>query len=399
MTPVADMFLHLGLMIALVLVFSFVLGNAGRRLRRRIRQLKEENQQLLQHQALVDGMLEAMPEVVVRLDQQGEVLQTNGKGRRMLGLKTGALHGVDELHSITQMAWGPTWQPQMEQALQRLPQPTYFPSLEIHYNGDDPMVLDSTLVSLGEDQALFLARDVSSAVEGQREKEALFANLMHDLKTPLTSLIGYSKGLQTMGDDREMRNYALAAIGRAAKRVNRLFDALLALHASEEVAAPQGESDMARVAALVIEGLYDQAKAVEVELLLTVADMPTVVSMPADASERVLTNVVENAITHAPGGSKVEIALSQQDQMLRLVVCDEGCGVPQEKIPHLTERFYRVDTARGNKGGHGLGLAIVAELLASNGGNMVISNRLPAGLQVEMHIPLVTQERTTDGHR
>ncbi|MDX8409504.1 MAG: ATP-binding protein [Mariprofundales bacterium] len=388
------MFLHLGLLIAMVLVFSFVVGGSGRRLRRRIRQLKEENQQLTQHQEQVDAMLDAMRDVVVRLDQQGEVLQANDKGRRLLGFKIDVIQGEktmvggDELHSVTQMAWGPKWRQQMEQALQRLPQPTHFSALEIDYNGGEHMVLDPALVPLGEDQALFLASDISATMEQQREKEALFANLMHDLKTPITSLIGYSNGLQTMGDDPEMRHHALGAIGRAAKRVNRLFDALLALYSAEEAAVTSGESDLAQVSALVMDGLYDQAKEAQVELLLTVSDISTVVSMPADAAERVLTNVVENAITHSPVGGKVEIVLSQQDQRLCVVVCDDGCGVSQEKIPHLTERFYRVDTARSSSDGHGLGLAIVDELLTNYGGDMAISNRLPAGLQVKIHIPL-----------
>jgi len=383
------MFVHLGLICLIGLLAGVAWGRFGRNYRRRIRQLKDDYNIVVAKQSQSESVLDAMREVVLVLDRQGGILQANRMARQLFPFETpsGATLSDQELISIAQMAWGVQWQRQMELALARLPNPTHFPPLEIAYNGGSQMVLAAELVDLGEDRALFLGRDISLSVEQKREKEALFANLMHDLKTPLTSLIGYSNTIETMGDDPEVRQHAAGAIGRSAKRVNRLLDALLALHsAGGDVDDPCCVLD--EVVNLMVDGVCDPADEAGIALHVQLCAEESVrVAMPRDACERVLTNVVENAIAYSPQGREVQLLCVLEPEWVVLRVLDEGCGVSQEKIVHLTERFYRVDRARGSHEGHGLGLAIVDELLQKFGGSMTITNRLPVGLQVELRLP------------
>ncbi|MDQ6950193.1 MAG: ATP-binding protein [Mariprofundales bacterium] len=395
-----EMFFHLGVMVALALLAGMAWGRFGRNYRRRIRQLKQDNQQLVQYKMDADGMLEVMRDVVVVLDRQGRVLQANTKARRLFAFEStiagtlgwsgevaGEVAGEDELISITQLSWGAQWQQQIEEALARLPAASHFPPLDIAYNGGSRMVLTPELVALGDDRALLFGSDISQSVDQAREKEALFANLMHDFKTPLTNLIGYSNTLETMGDDPDIRQHASGAIGRAAKRVNRLLDALLALH-SEGDASEVEHCDLAVAIDLMREGVCDQAEAAQVVVKVKLPQSPIMVAMPIAACERVLTNVVENAVAYSPAKGKVRLTISLQLGAVVLRVSDQGNGVSQEEIAYLTERFYRADAARGDHGGHGLGLAIVDKLLRQFDGSIAISNRLPSGLQVEMRIPL-----------
>ena len=112
--------------------------------------------------------------------------------------------------------------------------------------------------------------------------------------------------------------------------------------------------------------------------------------MDEESLERVATNLVENAIRYSGNGSEVRLRLSVKGGECILRVEDNGPGIPEVHLPRVTERFYRVDRARGRSstGGHGLGLAIVKELLEVHGGDLVLANHPPHGLLAEARIPL-----------
>ncbi len=384
------MLLHLiGLALALLLVGWFGVMPLRRRnatLQREVDALRADS---LRRQAAVDTMLGQLKDMVVRMDRQGRVLWANPRAEEMLPLPAAGDSGADSLLSMVQMRRDPDWGPRLKRALRRLPELTPLPVLHLDNNGSGQVVSFSLqLLPLGDDQSVLLCNDITESLQQQQQRDALFVNLMHDLKTPLTSLIGYSNTLTTLGENKQVREEATAAINRAAKRVNRLLDGLMALANSEAGAGGEASCDAAEMARLVVEDMADSARRRQVRLVLQADEGLRPVAMAPGSFERVLFNVVENAVLHAPEGSAVTITLRDEGAMLRAEVADHGCGVPNESIPRLTERFYRLDDSR-SKGGHGLGLAIVAEQLQQCGGTLEISNHLPSGLLVTMRIPFL----------
>ena len=123
------------------------------------------------------------------------------------------------------------------------------------------------------------------------------------------------------------------------------------------------------------------------EVRVDLAERAVKVKGDADRLERAVLNLLENARRHAPTGS-ITVRVSS-DQDAELTVSDTGEGIAPEHVPHLTERFYRVDTARDRvAGGSGLGLAIVQEIVRAHHGSMAITSEIGEGTTVSLKIPL-----------
>jgi len=384
---------HLIALLLLLLAIWYWVSPLRRSCNKLRQELTQQHEQIIEQQQSVDAMLGQIKDMVVRMDRQGRVLWANPRAKKVLPfpLVERAVTGGESnsMLSMMQMQRDPDWGRRIQQALQQLPEPSKLPTLHMDNNGSGKILSFSVqILPLGEAQALLLCNDITESLQQQQQKDELLANLMHDLKTPLTSLIGYSNTLKTLGDNKQVREEAGAAIARGAKRVNRLLDALMALASSEQSANGLASScNAVEVTHLVIEALEESARAHQVVLSLQVTSSVNHVKMAATGFERMLFNVVENGVNHAPSGSAVTIALSNDSTMLRIEVADQGCGVAKEYIPRLTERFYRLDSSR-SQGGHGLGLAIVAEQVKLCGGTIKIRNNLPTGLLVTIKVPL-----------
>jgi len=375
-----------------LLAFWYAISPLRRHNTRLKQELAQQQEIHTRQQQSVDTMLGQLKDMVVRMNRQGRVLWANPRAKKILPLPiTDAAASSEQANcilSMTQMQRDPDWGKRLQQALDQLPEPSNLPTLHMDNNGTgNQLSFSLEMLPLGDDQALLLCNDITERLRQQHQKDELLANLMHDLKTPLTNLIGYSDTLKTLGDNKQIREEAGAAIARGAKRVNRLLDALMALASSvQEPNDLPPSCNPLDVTQLVIDGIKDSANQHHVTLLLQADSPANPVMMAATSFERMLFNVVENGVNHAPPDTAVTITLSQASTMLQIQVADQGCGVAKEHIPRLTERFYRLDSSR-SQGGHGLGLAIVAEQIKLCGGSMTIKNNLPTGLLVTLKVP------------
>lgn len=234
-------------------------------------------------------------------------------------------------------------------------------------------------------------RDTSEQSRLAQLRADFIANASHELRTPLASIKGFIETLQGPArDDVPARTRFLDIMATQAQRMNRILDDLLSLSRIEMRAhlKPEGEVDMNDVIAQVIRGLEPLAGEVDV----TLSFKPTAIGMRVrgdrDELEQVMQNLVHNAIKYGRKGGTVEIEVSERAatkgrrHALAIGVKDEGPGIAPEHLPRLTERFYRVDTARSReKGGTGLGLAIVKHILNRHKGELEISSELGRGSQ------------------
>src|SRR5262249_18428213 len=131
-----------------------------------------------------------------------------------------------------------------------------------------------------------------------------------------------------------------------------------------------------------------EAKGLNLALDLGGLDETTCILADEEAVRQILDNLIDNALKYTPTGGSVRVACTLADQNLAIAVADSGIGIPQDDLPRIFERFYRVDKARSRElGGTGLGLSIVKHLVQSIGGQIGVESRLGAGSQFTVRLP------------
>ena len=246
------------------------------------------------------------------------------------------------------------------------------------------MVHRVTITPLPPSAGVLCVFEDLTAVEqmGQMRRDFV-ANVSHELRSPLTVLLGFIETLRGAAkDDPAARDRFLGIMQREAERMNRLIRDLLHLSRveSEERVRPTTRVDVAEVLAGTLATLRPMAAAAQISLTLTAPPtVPSLVAGDTDQLVQVFQNLIENALKYGGGGGRVEVTL-HTDQLpkgpaLRVDVVDHGDGIDPIHLPRLTERFYRVDSDRSReKGGTGLGLAIVKHIVQRHRGRLRIDS-------------------------
>jgi len=236
-----------------------------------------------------------------------------------------------------------------------------------------------------------------------RAQQQFVADASHELKTPVTAILGHANLLRRRGETHpELVDEALAAIIEQAERMHRLTRDLLVLattgerpdRAMEVVAIDQVIVDVAKALAPLA-----QERAVQLSLPGAM-DRATRVLGDRDQLKQLVVNLLDNALRYTPAGGQVQVTAWQEshglDQVVVLEVRDTGVGIGADDLPHLFERFYRVDKARSRlAGGSGLGLAIVQDVAQRHGGTVMVESRLDQGSVFQVRLPAVAG--TVDG--
>nr|WP_255294965.1 ATP-binding protein [Bacillus sp. AFS041924] len=201
--------------------------------------------------------------------------------------------------------------------------------------------------------------------EDENRKEFL-ANVSHELRTPLSYVKGYSEAILDGVIKQEQQLKYVGIIQKEASRMQRLVRDLLDLATLDGQQFPLNKEP--NVVAQLIEDTIEAYFQVLIERNIKIQknlDESIIANVDPDRFQQVIHNLLDNSIRYTPSGKNIFINLFQ-DKQVTLEIIDEGKGIPVEEIPHLGERFYRVDKARSrNEGGTGLGLAIVSILLAN----------------------------------
>ena len=244
--------------------------------------------------------------------------------------------------------------------------------------------------------AACLFEDQSRAEQAEQMRRDFVANVSHELKTPLTALLGFIETLQGPArNDAGARERFLGIMAREADRMNRLVRDLLHLSRveSQERQRPDSRIDLAAVARSVVTTLRPMADGAGVTLEVTGAEAEFLIRADADQMTQVLNNLIENAVKYGGSGGLARVSLSREagprGPMARLMVEDRGEGIHSRHLPRLSERFYRVDGHRSReKGGTGLGLAIVKHIVQRHRGRLVIDSEPGKGARFSVLMPL-----------
>jgi two-component system, OmpR family, phosphate regulon sensor histidine kinase PhoR len=242
--------------------------------------------------------------------------------------------------------------------------------------------------------------DITALKRAEQLRADFIANASHELRTPLAALTGFIETLRGPArDDAEAHERFLAIMQEQAARMARLVDDLLALSAIElnEHVAPTGRVALAPLLREVAAGLELRAGERGMRIVLDLpAGVPEIVGN-RDELAQVFQNLLDNAIKYGRTDGTITVAAEAIERpppeggaalpFVAVAVRDQGDGIPREHLPRLTERFYRVDTARSRAmGGTGLGLAIVKHVLNHHRGFLEVDSTLDEGSVFTAHL-------------
>jgi signal transduction histidine kinase len=238
------------------------------------------------------------------------------------------------------------------------------------------------------DLAISFNRMVDRVAATQQSQRDFVANVSHELKTPLTSVKGFSQAiLDGTAADAEAVRRSAAIIGDEADRMSRLVEELLHLARFDA-----GQVNLARetvdVGALLdrcVERLTPQAERAGNQLLLSAQGDLWAIG-DEDWLMQVLVNLVDNAIRHT-SGSRVQVEAQRADSWVEIAVTDSGEGIPADELERIFERFYQADRSRSGRGGAGLGLSIAREVVERLGGEISAESVVGLGTRFTVRLP------------
>ncbi|OAN48071.1 two-component sensor histidine kinase [Paramagnetospirillum marisnigri] len=251
---------------------------------------------------------------------------------------------------------------------------------------------------------LLTLHDLTTIKRMERMRADFVANASHELRTPLAALSGFIETLQGPArDDDEARERFLAIMAEQAGRMGRLVADLLSLSRIElnEHTPPSERVDLGHLLRRAAAALKPLAQARGMDITVEVVDgLPEVLAQP-DELAQLFQNLMDNAVKYGRDGTQVEVAATlagtlppaagpalRRGGAIRVAVRDHGEGIAPEHLPRLTERFYRVDTARSRKmGGTGLGLAIVKHIVNRHRGLLTIDSTVGEGTTFTVWLP------------
>jgi two-component system phosphate regulon sensor histidine kinase PhoR len=342
---------------------------------------RERSAQTASRLATAEAVIAAVPDPLIMIDRQRRIVRSNLAAAEFIGPAAPPRDLASALRNPVLLAAA-------DAVLRGEP----VRSVEFALSGPIERMLRAHFALIGEPvpdgaAAILTLHDVTALKRSEQMRADFVANAGHELKTPLAALIGFIETL--LGPAREdvsARERFLGIMREQAQRMARLVDDLLSLSRIElnEHVAPTDEVELAPVIEEVTRGLELRAAERGIRIVCALpADLPEVQG-DRDELAQIFQNLLDNAVKYGRPDSEISVSggigSERTRELVRVAVTDRGDGIPSEQLPRLTERFYRVDTARSRElGGTGLGLAIVKHILNRHRGRLDIASEVGQG--------------------
>jgi len=344
------------------------------RLHRRKRFHKQRFVQLMRQ---LQRSTAALPNGVVILNAQREIVWFNRMAARLLNLRRTADLGMRIEHLMREPEF-----------VRYLGGGEYSNPVIIRTTTGEECYLSMQVAPYGDGQLLLLVSDVSRQMRLEAVRRDFVANASHELRSPLTVISGY---LETLAQDSALDSDLqgpIAEMRRQAERMTTIIRDLLELSRLEETGEVHGGApiDIAALMALLRKDVL--ARAVHPREVRMRVDSPAQLNGDEPEIHSAFSNLVDNAAKYTPAEGSLEMRWWVDEDGGHFSVTDTGMGIPPEHIPRLTERFYRVDAGRSRStGGSGLGLAIVKHVLQRHGATLEVQSALGTGSTFTCHFP------------
>jgi len=366
------------------------------------RAIAAAHQRLERRSAAAEAVLGDLPDAVLRIDRNRTVLDANPAASALIG------HAP-----IGQDLTGLLRDPGFSAAVERSLAAGGIQEAAFTLYGENERSVRATVRRLadagpGEPAALVVLHDDTARKRLDQMRADFVANVSHELKTPLASLIGFIETLRgPAAEDTEARQRFLEIMQEQAARMRRLVDDIMSLSRIEleEHQAPSGRVALLPILQTLMEALQVQALTRRITFRLDKRsgdDDALEVIGERDQLIQIFQNLLDNAVKYGREGTAVVITAGRAGgeklplregrerpaAAVEVTVIDQGEGIPPEHLSRLTERFYRVDRGRSRQlGGTGLGLAIVKHILNRHGGRLAIESKLGQGSRFTIQLP------------
>ena len=346
-------------------------------------ELKENLNEVTRQKKQMETILLHMTDGIIAVNTEGKIIHINPAAKDLLNVKEGTKTFDDVFKPIN-----------IDINLEKVIYLENWTSSEKKVNIEDKTINLFFAPYKNEndrpDGVIVVIQDITEHEKLNSMRKQFVADVSHELKTPITSILGYAETITENELDEETNKKFLSRISKEAERMANLVSDLLTLsrYDTAKIKADKTEFDLGELVKDTFEGLGFELekKSQEGECFVT-ANVPHVY---ADRSgiQRVVLNILTNAIKYTPeGGSiKVYVGFVYNDAYIKII--DNGIGIPKEDLDKIFERFYRVDKARTREmGGTGLGLAIAKEILDQNNSRIDIKSEVGKGTEVVIRIP------------
>ncbi|MFD1675973.1 ATP-binding protein [Alicyclobacillus fodiniaquatilis] len=321
------------------------------------------------------AIITSMGEGVIVLDSACAVLFMNHAARRLL-----AVEGVDAQVAVVSRLG----------LMEMLEQAKNGDCADVRVVGGAVLHIILTSIRLREQSEGFVAvvRDVTEQERLNQARRDFVSNVSHELRTPLTSIKSYLEALSDLREDeQETRQSFLAVIGQETDRMVRLTRDLLQLSGLDrgQVQATHQMISITDLLQQISQRFYLQAQRQQLTLDVQPVQTQAFIFGNRDMLNRILDNLVSNAVKYTPPHGHVTVFAKIEPQRVHILVKDDGIGIPTADLPHVFERFYRVDKGRSRRlGGTGLGLALAREMAQRLGGEIEMTSEVGVGTCVQV---------------
>jgi len=349
-----------------------------RALREMHQRLADQFDELRRERAESAALVEAMVEGVLAADGRGRIVTANPAARRLLGY--GPSEPLPDLAALFRVKAA---REVVDDVLAGRP----VQDRQLELDGRVLLVNARPLTAGG---AVLVLHDLTEVRRLEAIRRDFVANVSHELKTPLTSISGYTETLLGESTDAETTRRFLGTILGNARRMQRLVDDLLDLSRIEagRWQPTLSEVDVAAVARESWTALADRADEHGIELELDIGPGAERIAADVDALRQVLTNLLDNSLRYTPAGGRITCVTRRTGADVAVSIRDNGPGIAREHLPRIFERFYRADPSRSRgEGGTGLGLAIVKHLVEAHGGRVSAESEGGGGTTVTCLFP------------
>jgi len=351
------------------------------------KQIKEMIEEATQGRSRLEAVLLSMFEGVMVVDQEGVILLMNETLKDFLRVSQEPI-GKKPLEIIRNIEIQ-----EMTDKVLSFPKGVEARELTVHFPEEKTLLIHATAVirESKTDGAVLVFHDITDLRRLEKVRQDFVANVSHELRTPVATIKGFAETLLggAIEDKKNLKGF-LEIIHADSTRLANLVNDLLDLSQIEsgKLKLDFHPCALFPIVDRIITVLDNRLKQKDVFIKTKISDDISLLKADEGGIAQVLLNLVENAIKYNKSNGSVVISAQEKDHFIEITVEDNGIGIPQEDIPRIFERFYRVDKARSRElGGTGLGLSIVKHIVQSHGGEVYVQSVLGKGSSFSFTIP------------
>lgn len=322
---------------------------------------------------------QALPYATILLNKRNEINWVNQASQQILGV----IQGKDEGSKIDNIIRDPAF-------ITMLAAVDDSKEMNIIHPNDKQRKIQIRLVKLSNKRFLLVARDISEQESLRKSRKAFIANASHELRTPLTVITGYLEMLHSSG---EVSQQWMGAIEQALEQSNRMeniIDDMLKLSSMEHERYLEDNNDVVDMPVLLNRLFNDVKNSSKAKRHVFIANIDSELQVSGNEKEiiSICLNLLNNAVIHTKAQTDISLRWFKQDKKAHLWICDNGDGIEQKHLIHLTERFYRVDNSRDkNTNSTGLGLAIVKQICDNHEAKLEVESQVGQGTCFKVEFP------------